>query len=51
MRYRIEVVVNTDGAENVVLSYGEKQEATLCFIIQQLAKQGYVLKITAEMDE
>ncbi len=51
MRYRIEVVIHTNGTENVVLYFGEKQEATFCFIIQQLTKQGYVLKITAEVEE
>ena len=51
MRYRIEIVVNTDGAENVVLYFGDKQDATMCFIIQQLTKQGYILKITAEVEE
>ncbi len=51
MKYRIEVVVHTDGTENVVLYFDEKQEATFCFIIQQLTKQGYVLKVTAEVDE
>jgi hypothetical protein len=51
MKYRIEVVVNDDSAENVVLYFNEKQDATFCFIIRQLTKQGYVLKITAEVDE
>lgn len=49
MRYRIEVVVNEDSAENVVLYYVNLSDSFSA--ARELLRQGYVLKITAEVDE
>ena len=49
MRYRIEIVVNTDGAENVVLYFVNFSDCN--GVARELLGQGYVLKITAEVDE
>lgn len=51
MRYRIEIAINEDSAQNVVLYYDKEDEATMFVIIKQLTKQGYILKIMAEIDD
>ena len=51
MKYRIEIVINEDSAQNVVLYYGEEDEGTMFVVVKQLAKQGYVLKIMAEIED
>lgn len=49
MRYRIEVKLNDDSANNVVLWYDKLSDAV--FIIGELTRQGYVIEIEAEVDE
>lgn len=49
MKYRLEVVVNDDSAENVVLYFVNFSDCN--GVARELLRQGYVLKITAEVDE
>lgn len=49
MKYRIEVVINEDSAENVVLYFLNLSDGF--GVARELLRQGYVLKITAEVDE
>lgn len=49
MKYRIEVQLNEDGAQNVVLYYEKLSDGFA--IVKGLLDQGYVLKITGECDE
>lgn len=49
MRYRIEVRLNENIADNVVLWYDKLSGAV--FIISELAKQGYVVEIVGEVED
>lgn len=49
MKYRIEVKLNDDSANNVVLWYDKLSDAV--FIIAELAKQGYVVEIVGEVED